>query len=268
MMKKMYVLMVCVTVCGAVLFAQAPAADFDTEAAGNGVVITGYKGKGGDVVIPATIGGKAVVGIGNNAFYSNESLVSVTIPAGVTTIGEEAFQLCTSLTAVTIPDGVTTIGEWAFYGCKSLTSVTIPGSVTAIGKGAFSRCSSLKAISVAAANRQYKDIDGVLFTKDGKTLLIYPKGGKTDYAVPDSVTVIGKSAFYLCTSLTAVTIPNSVTSIGVSAFLACKSLVSITIPASVTSIGDYAFGGCDSLKPEVAADIKKRFGEGPLKGPW
>ena len=40
----------------------------------------------------------------------------------------------------------------------------------------------------------------------------------------------------------------SVTSIGKSAFYGCSSLKSITIPASVTSIGEYAFNGCSSLK--------------------
>ena len=62
-----------------------------------------------------------------------------------------------------------------------------------------------------------------------------------------SVTAIGDSAFYECTSLTTVTIPNSVTSIGVAAFRDCCSLTSVTIGNSVTSIGGSAFKGCSSL---------------------
>jgi hypothetical protein len=30
----------------------------------------------------------------------------------------------------------------------------------------------------------------------------------------------------------------------------------------VTTIGGWAFSGCDKLKPEVRADIEKRFGGG------
>ena len=51
-----------------------------------------------------------------------------------------------------------------------------------------------------------------------------------------TVTSIGNSAFYNCTSLADVTIPDSVTSIGNSAFSSCSSLTSVTIPDSVTSI--------------------------------
>jgi hypothetical protein len=107
-MKKICALIVCMTVCGAALFAQTAASDFDTKAEGNGVVIAGYKGKGGDVAIPIAIGGKAVIGIGEAAFLDCSSLATVTIPAGVTTIGNGAFFGCSGLTSVTIPDSVTT----------------------------------------------------------------------------------------------------------------------------------------------------------------
>ena len=53
-------------VMGAALFAQTEA-DFDTKAEGapngDGVVITKYKGEGGDVVIPATIAGRPSWGL-------------------------------------------------------------------------------------------------------------------------------------------------------------------------------------------------------------
>ena len=62
-----------------------------------------------------------------------------------------------------------------------------------------------------------------------------------------SVTSIGGSAFYNCSSLTSVTIPNSVTSIGLSAFSGCSSLTSVNIPSSVTSIWENSFNGCSSL---------------------
>ena len=98
---------------------------------------------------------------------------------------------------------------------------------------------------MSSENRQYKDIDGVLFAKDGKTLHAYPAGNaRTVYTIPAGVTTIGDSAFSGCESLTA-----------------------ITIPVSVTSIGVEAFSYCESLKPELRADIERRFGENVFADP-
>ena len=63
-----------------------------------------------------------------------------------------------------------------------------------------------------------------------------------------TVTSIGDSAFYLCTSLTSVSIPDSVTSIGDRAFFSCSSLTSVSIPDSVMQIGVNPFIFCSSLK--------------------
>ena len=89
--------------------------------------------------------------------------------------------------------------------------------------------------------------------------------------IPNSVTKIGKAAFYGCTGIYYVTIPNKVTeieeeafgncgnlrsvyisngvtTIGVEAFAGCRYLTTVTIPNSVTFIGGGAFNGCDKLK--------------------
>ena len=68
----------------------------------------------------------------------------------VTSIGDSAFYSCDSLTSVTIPNTVTSIGFRTFYNCRSQTSVTIPNSVNSIGNDAFDGCTAMtKLVSKA-----------------------------------------------------------------------------------------------------------------------
>ena len=234
--------------------------------------VTGYNGTDTNVIMPRKYLGKSVAKIGNNAFY-NKAITKVDIPSSVTSIGNSAFSNCRSLTSVTfsgnsqlqtigsrafeycfslasmtIGDGVTSIGYQAFYDCRSLASIKIPDSVTKIGDSAFNYCYNLTSITVDENNTAYKSIDGNLYSKDGKRLILYAiKKSNTTFVIPDSVTSIVGYAFYGCKSLTSVTIPDSVTSIGKYAFAHCNSLRSITIPNSVTIIDADAFNGCTNL---------------------
>ena len=79
-----------------------------------------------------------------------------------------------------------------------------------------------------------------------------------------------KKGWFRQTNITSITIPDSITSIGKFAFYSCFSLTSIDIPNSVTSIGDYAFYFCESLKTiylekgikeEIKSKIKKEYPE-------
>src|SRR3989442_15915633 len=82
------------------------------------IIITGYYGPGGAVVIPSTIDGLPVARIGGYAFDNWISITSVTIPDSITSIGSESFQFCSGLTSIAIPDTVTNIGDWAFAYCS------------------------------------------------------------------------------------------------------------------------------------------------------
>ena len=70
--------------------------------------------------------------------------------------------------------------------------------------------------------------------------------GITSVTVPGSVTNIGSSAFFFCTSLTNLTLASGLTSIGDYAFMFCSSLPAIGLPDTVTNLGIETFANCTS----------------------
>ena len=173
---------------------------------------------------------------------------------------------CAKNEEYSIPKNVETIRPFAFCHCGGIKSVVIPGSVTRIGEDAFSGCSSLTKIEVEDNNSEYCSVDGALFSKDKKKLVVYPSGRvMKECTIPDSVTSIGAGAFSGCSSLSSIELPDSVTSIGASAFKDCSSLSSIKIPASVTSIGEGAFNGCSSLSSIELPDSVTSIGASAFK---
>ena len=222
--------------------------------------------------------------IGYAAFSECAGLVSVKIPDNVTKIGDSAFINCANLTKIdvtagnkyyssangvlfnkdkselicypagiknvgySIPDGVTVIRDRAFNKCLSLNSITIPKSVQDIETYSFFGCTSLEAINVAASNKNYADVNGILFSKDKTKIVCYPANKKNmSYSIPVSVKVVGVAEFRDCIYLKGITIPDSVTNIEHHAFSNCKSLKSITIPDSITAIEMATFIDCASL---------------------
>ncbi len=173
---------------------------------------------------------------------------SYTIPNGVAQIAYGAFAECNQLSELIFPESISTIGAYAFYFCTSLTEICIPKNVVEIELYAFYNCSSLNKIQVDTNNAAFKDIEGVLFNKEGNLLIQYPIG-KTDisYTIPDGVTSIAECSFHSCPSLIEITLPDSIMAIGESAFDSCSLLNKIVIPDTVTVIGDYAFYNCYSL---------------------
>jgi hypothetical protein len=204
-----------------------------------------------------------VLNIGEYAFSWCTSLTSVTIPDGVTNIenstfdycyslesvvlgdnvariGNFAFANCSSLKSIILPEGVMNIGSSAFYGCRLLESIVIPKGVIDIGDCVFADCCSLCSINVAQENENYTSINGLLLTKDGKTL----------------ISGISK----------AVPIPEGVMSIEAYAYKGRSGFSEIDIPSTVTDIGDCAFAECDELQSVEGGEGLKRVGYDAFDG--
>lgn len=178
------------------------------------------------------------------AFAGCSALEAINNPTSVTVIGDFAFTGCKALKTINIPNSVTTIGIGAFLGCSGLTSINIPSSVTTIGNNAFANC-CLSSITVDRNNKKYDSRDNcnaVIETNNNRLVL-----GCKKTVIPNSVTEIGRNAFYWCECLISINIPNSVKKIGKFAFTLCKELKFVKIPNSVTVIDEGAFQDCSGL---------------------
>ncbi len=195
----------------------------------------------------------SVTSIGFSAFRDCTGLTSITIPASVTNIDGNIFIYCSQLTTITvdagnsvydsrnscnaiietatnklivgcntttIPNTVVSIGSHAFSMFRDFPTIFIPNSVTSIGENAFYCCFNITTIEVDANNTTFdsrENCNAIIETSSNKLIL-----GCINTVIPNTVTIIGSSAFE-----------------------GCGNLSSITIPISVTSIEDQAFRGCD-----------------------
>ena len=150
--------------------------------------------------------------IEQNAFYSS-GIISLEIPASVSSIADAAFNGIINMESITvaegnpvfdsrngcnaiieiatgrlvagckntvIPYGVTAIGSSAFRSNTNLTSITIPGSVTSIAADAFKGCKNLTKVTVGSAT-PLQLVDVNTFPSRGNATLYVPAGSKAAY---------------------------------------------------------------------------------------
>lgn len=125
-------------------------------------VIAKRNGYEGDIIIPETVVSNRasflVTSIGKSAFFSCQSLTSITLPDSIKSIGFGAFMSCESLSKITLPDSVKSIESYAFFGCSSLTEITIPSSVKSLGHDVFGNCFSLETITYNGTRDKWKKV--------------------------------------------------------------------------------------------------------------
>ena len=132
---------------------------------------------------------------------------------------------------------VTQIENLAFWGDFAIRSATLPDGLLNLDKKVFYHCKELTEFRVSANAKNFRVVDGVLFSKDGKTLVAYPRNkAGTEYVVPDGVETLGKGAFSCARALTSVALPPSLATVGDEAFACCQSLQSIAFPPSVATV--------------------------------
>lgn len=160
--------------------------------------------------------------IGVGAFANNESLQSISVDSNNSNYYSNSnvlfsfdncllqYPIAKNFTSYTVPSSIDFISPCAFM--NSTLSIINLGSIEEIGNSAFEGCGNLTYISI-----------------------------------PNTVTMIGSSAFKNCIYLDSVSLSSNLESIGTAAFEGCESLANLVIPSSVISIGGSAFKDCSSL---------------------
>lgn len=198
-----------------------------------------------------------------------------------------------TVTKIVIPDEyegvpVTKIADFAATNLEYVTEFYIGKNIKEIGTWALENNQHIAAYEVDESNESFCSVDGVIYTKDMKTIVFFPPAKEGEYKVADTVENIRTKAFYKCTKITKITLPdtvkeiqekaffrceamkeinlpNTLTFIGKDAFSYCYGLTKITIPASVTRIDEYAFYNCTNL---LAVDVLAKESDMTLGEKW
>ena len=152
------------------------------------------------------------------------------LPSTLKSIGIAAFQNCSKLRGeLILPEGLEYIGDFAFNKCTSFenTTIKIPASLKKMGEdydlngnnvgigshffynfGANVR--KFEAFEVEEGNNNFVAIDGVLYTKDLKRLVCYPRNKKdTIYEIQEGVMLLDQMSIASNMTLQTLVIPDS-----------------------------------------------------------
>ncbi len=139
--------------------------------------------------------------------------------------------------------------------------IYIGKDVQYISERAFYYCKMLKAVFVDVENPYFCDVDGVLYTKDMKTLILHPicngnwkvEQGIAEtndtFDIPEGVERVGGYSFYKNSDLVHLTFPSTLKSIGNMAFFNCWAMWTVWLPEGLETIGTDAFSYCGSISP-------------------
>lgn len=210
--------------------------------------------------------------LGGSVFEKDEGLEKVILPKGLERIPYRFLAGCTALEEIGLPKGLSELGGGAFEGCTALKSLRFERDLENIDEihreSPLAGCTALTGITLGAAtlrgdwipaapslteirvdreNKQLASVDGVLYSRDKKTLLRVPGGRVGAFAVARGTREIAPFAFSGCSGITEVKLPSTLTCIGEAAFSGCNSLEKIVLPGGLRRLGARAFGDCKAL---------------------
>ncbi|MBR3927763.1 MAG: leucine-rich repeat protein [Clostridia bacterium] len=268
---------------------------YETDSAGKATITGLHPGlsvKDGFLTVPSEIAGYPVYKIGSGAFQSLD-LKTVLIEEGILEIGKEAFRSNNSLVSVTLPSTLLRIDEYAFIHCGSLCELRLPDSLESMAENALIGSGITKLyfnhlpngvrfnefydkfdvlvcpktlwgvidkhfMNQTLARVYYEEgseqkRDGFIYViSEGRAAILSGPLNKDEIVIPDQlggypVQVIASYAFE-SSNAHSISFPKSLSSIGYKAFYGNEKLLKVYLPDSVVSVGSEAFRNCISLQ--------------------
>ena len=233
---------------------------------------------------------ESVKSIGDGAFSGCSSLKSINIPKALVSIGSRAFERCISFQEIEIPNEIPEIGESPFLDCFEMKKIVAPFKMMPMfdptslfklesiilttpidgdisDKNYYNKnpkflkliySNSIKEIVVSASDEAYCSVDGIIYSKDTTSLVLFPRGKDVaDFVVDYPTTQISANAFSWCEQLQDLTIGSAVLEIGAYAFCDCHHLESIQLKDGIERISYDAFANCSKLRNiEIPRTVK------------
>lgn len=111
----------------------------------------------------------------------------------------------------------------------------------------FSGALALKEINIESyLEMDYVSYDGIVYSKNGETLIYCPTRRQNPVNVKNGTKVISENAFVGCSYIKKITFPSGLTTLG--SLRGCYSLKSLNIPATVTDVCDTYLESYETLE--------------------
>lgn len=197
--------------------------------------------------------------IDNTLIRINDNAGNINIPDSVNLINPEI-----DFSAIeNVEMSISTLGELSYWHGGQMQTLSLRCPDTMSNNDIYDKLRRsgtqlrMKKILAADGNNKLASVDGIIYTKDMKQLIICPEEHGGDVIIPEGVEAISAQAFNYC-NVTSISLPSTLTFIASSAFDNCK-MQHIDFGAGIKCI--ERLGRCEQLKKtEIPNQVKNIWG--------
>ena len=162
---------------------------------------------------------KSVINWSSGVFACCYELTDAIIEAPITELPNFTFEGCERLTNLSLPNTIETLGQYSILGSYRMKRLKLPASLKSMEWNSITWLSVLEEIILPEENKNFKLVDGVLYSNDMTWLYLYPSGDKSRdrFIIPDGVQHTSKGLIGT-RYLKEIVIPTSLTDLPISLF--------------------------------------------------